>query len=351
MALLLILMAGSSAFGFNYFNKLLKKSLENQSKNFGSVIFLLQSLDNEERAAALLIKTGEASRKEALSNSAEEFIASLAKMQKDAEEHSDEERELRQIIALTENYKLYDSARSDFFASQEETTIDEYAKKVRPLAEAVKRDIIKLLELNHKRSLKIESDVHDAIIFQGIQLGVLVLLAIFSMWILSRSLNKHFLTPLGEIKAFRETISSGELNRRLHIEGGDELSHLAKDINTLLDTELQLESRMRGRLNHQRQLLLGMIHRAVKPIALAGLDGNLIASSLSQFDEAIINSLSEEIGQKGRDMLKNLKDSDAVATATIVSKEGRKIVIELLRAELGRPVGWLLYFKDDSQPQ
>ena len=208
----------------------------------------------------------------------------------------------------------------------------------------VREEISTALKTERSQIVIFEERVRRLFARTGVQFGLLVALALISMVILAVALQKEVLQRLVKLRRFTDAVLSGEDHLRLRLGGRDELASVARQLNETLDRQQALHSRVEGRLNQQRTILLGALALLDRPVALVSFDGFLLASSLAEEDESCL--IGQELairklqGKIPRDEgVKNLEELDNLRAYEI---GGQFYVLGLMTASRNRPVCWVV---------
>jgi hypothetical protein len=172
-----------------------------------------------------------------------------------------------------------------------------------------------------------------------------LLLSILSVFI-SRMLRHHLLDRLARIDIAVSEVVHGDRNRRLTLEGSDELARIARTLDMLLDHDDRREAELRGHNREVRALLVALLHQSPKPSAIIGIDGEIIVSSLSADAEQILRTLTPRVRAAATILL-----SRGFVTASELSTEinvgsGHRVRVQALALGEQRIVGWLAVFDE-----
>ena len=208
----------------------------------------------------------------------------------------------------------------------------------------VREEVSAALETERSQIVIFEEQVRRLFARTGVQFGLLVALALISMVLLAVALQKEVLQRLAKLRRFTDAVLAGEDHLRLRLEGRDELASLARQLNETLDQQQAMHSRVEGRLNQQRTILVGILALLDRPVALVSFDGFLLASSLVEEDESCL--IGQEIAiRKLRDRIpsdqgvENLEELDKYEAYEI---GGQFYVFALMTASRNRPVCWVV---------
>ncbi|TVQ98687.1 MAG: HAMP domain-containing protein [Deltaproteobacteria bacterium] len=251
----------------------------------------------------------------------------------------DEETEL--IARLVDRWTTLRTTRERVLDNAGPIPLATYEEQLSaPLRET--RDLLHtLLDAHHLAMLQADDETRVAAQRSSIALGLIVVLALLSMGFLSRALQVEFLQRLAEARDAASAIASGETGRRMPADRNDELGLLARQLNLALDRQQELEQRVRGQLNQQRQILLALVDSRAIGSALLGLDGELIAESCP---DRMLNRLSDVatwIREQGRREVMDMDHVDPIER-TFAASGRPDLRVTLLIAPPSRPVGWLV---------
>jgi hypothetical protein len=178
-------------------------------------------------------------------------------------------------------------------------------------------------------------------------LGVLVTVALLSLGPLSRSLQRDVLGRLSEVGSVTEAIASGDRRRRVRDFYQDELGQVARQLNAALDRQQELESQMLGRLLEQRRVLVGLMKQWPMPAALIGIDGEPVASTLSEVDEAELDRITPRVRMAAKVLMTRRFVRAEELSADIKASDGVRVVqMRALASGDNQIAGWLASFVD-----
>jgi hypothetical protein len=164
-----------------------------------------------------------------------------------------------------------------------------------------------------------------------------------------RTTRRGFLRRLIELDQAAIDICQGDEARRVAPEGDDELARLAKALNFALDARDRCDAAMHGRNRELRALLVALLRRWPTPAAITGIDGDVLASTLSGDAEQQLHSLAPQV-RKAAGILLSRGFVSASELETDVSFAGGDVVrIRALALGEQRVVGWLAEFEDPSK--
>ena len=242
----------------------------------------------------------------------------------------------------------YGAAREALLASRPAAPLAAYDLDALPRFEAVTAALIRLLELNHRAMREADASARRFAMKASIVLGIVVAVTLLSFGSLSRLLNRDLLLRLIEMNNAVKDVAGGNLGRRLDPGQEDELGLLARQLNAALDARAEAEGRTEGVLSQQRQLLIGMLERWGERSALVGLDGMLIASTLSEEQTNVVGEHGEVIRDRGRAALKEASSDLQNTTFRIMTESGQGLFFSPLVANRRRAVGWIASFSEPS---
>ncbi len=234
---------------------------------------------------------------------------------------------------LTRTYDDAAAAATEY----RETTQAGFVELKTALRDYVARKTEALRQANDEAS---RSAVEGAVL-----LGVVVTIALLSLGFLSRSLQRDILGRLSEVGHVTAAIAAGDRRRRVRDIHQDELGLVARQLNAALDRQHELEAQMQGRLLEQRRLLVGLMHQWPTSAGLVGLDGELVASTLTQADEDELHRLTPRVRIAAKVLMtRRFVRADELAV-DIKASDGRRVVqIRALASGDNQISGWLASF-------
>jgi hypothetical protein len=159
-----------------------------------------------------------------------------------------------------------------------------------------------------------------------------------------RTTRRGFLRRLMDLDQAAIDICQGDEARRVATEGDDELARLAKALNFALDERDRCDAAMHGRNRELRALLVALLRRWPRPAAITGIDGDVLASTLTGDAERQLHSLAPQV-RKAAGILLSRGFVSASELETHVSFAGGNLVhIRALALGEQRVVGWLAEF-------
>lgn len=327
----LLLMATASALlGFLHLSAGIDAVLE---KNFASVrasMEMIESLERQDSATLAALVEGRPARE-----SLEEFDADFVDALTSAQSNLTEDEEPAILKDLRGDFDRYRVERDRLLSSRPEHPLAAYDSDVFPPFSRVKSDVVRLLEVNQQAMFRAGREARQSAVLNGTWLGFVVAIALVSLVVLSRALQRDFLSRLEELSGGMAAVASGETRRRLREEGHDELSTIARNVNALLDLHEAAAARHQGRLANERQLVLGLVAALGEGAALYSVSGRLVAGD--EKAAARHHAIGEWIAETGRQRAE-AAGGDGVSESVAV-EEG-EVELRLLRAGR-RPVGWL----------
>jgi HAMP domain-containing protein len=179
----------------------------------------------------------------------------------------------------------------------------------------------------------------------AIGLGVVGLLGLIGGAGALRSIRRGFLERLQELERAALDIQRGDDARRVSTSGEDELARVAQALNSTLDSRDRCAAEMSGRNREMRALLVALLRRSHGAVALTGIDGEVLASTLQASDEDRLRSLTPQL-RKAASILLSRGFASAAELATDVSfPDGGVVHIRALALGEQRVVGWLAEFE------
>jgi len=271
---LIVISAMAAALGFHHLGSRLSEVLD---ENFDSVRWSMEMVEALERQDSALLSAllGDEGSNQAISDSESAFLAALDK----ARANVTEDHETDVINEVDTAYQAYREARIRLLAETHERPLAAYDAEAFPRFDAVKRSVVKLLDVNHQAMVAADNEARAEASRRAAAHGLVVVLALVSFAWLSRALRRDVLARLTNLKSVASSMASGDTDRRADATRTDELGLLAEQLNNLLDREAELRGRMDARLAASRALVLGLLAEIAEPSVLFAPDGRVVAST------------------------------------------------------------------------
>ncbi len=337
---LLVLSASGAALAFHQLGRNIDRLLTENVASVRSAMGMLEALERQDSAVLSLLLDREGAR-DTLARSQAEFHRYLDQ----AASNVTDPREPDVIASIRHQYAAYVRVRDGLLSGRPERPLVAYEEATFPAFTQVKSTVLDLLEVNHDAMETADASARRFAVRASLALGLVVAAALLSLGLLSRNLQKELLERLAEMKHAAEAIAHGESRRRVRAVRDDELGMVARQLNAALDAQEELERRVAGRYNHQKQLLLGLMNSWQEPVALVGLDGILVASTLAAEETALVEVSQEALRKKGQE---NLSRADNVGELSFELSIGEvRVTAEALAVGGTRPVGWLVTVRQE----
>jgi hypothetical protein len=342
---LLLLSVGTAAFNSQRVSRNIQSVVNDNLVSLSAAVEMLEQMERQD--SATLVGMLQRDEPTAMDEAEEDFDVAV----KRAVEHATSEDEKVMLEHLLEDYEAYRKAREALLSSLPEQPYAAYKETVFPAFDRLKRAAKDYLD-NKKTSLGVAStDASQSAIEAAVLLGVLVTVALLSLGPLSRSLQRDVLGRLSEVGHVTEAIAGGDRRRRVRDFYQDELGQVARQLNAALDRQQELESQMQGRLLEQRRVLVGLLKQWPMPAALIGIDGELVASTLSENDEAELDRLTPRVRMAAKVLMTRRFVRAEELSADIKASDGVRVVqMRALASGDNQIAGWLASFVDPRVP-
>ncbi|MCY1058383.1 methyl-accepting chemotaxis protein [Nannocystis sp. SCPEA4] len=338
---LLLLSVGTAAFNSQRVARNVQVVVQNNLVSLGAAVTMLHQIERQD--SATLVGLMQRSEPTEMTAAEEDFEKAIAQARSVA--MSDDERAM--LKNLQENYEVYRKARDELLRSIPEDAYAAYHETVFRVFEELKRDVNQYLEAKKTALGDANIEASQSAIEAAVLLGVLVTVALLSLGPLSRSLQRDVLGRLSEVGSVTEAIASGDRRRRVRDFYQDELGQVARQLNAALDRQQELESQMQGRLLEQRRALVGLMKQWPMPAALIGIDGELVASTLSENDEAELDRLTPRVRMAAKVLMTRRFVRAEELSADIKASDGVRVVqMRALASGDNQIAGWLASFVD-----
>lgn len=338
---LLLLSVGTAAFNSQRVARNVQVVVQNNLVSLGAAVEMLHQIERQD--SATLVGLMQRSEPTEMTAAEEDFDKAIAQARSAA--MSDDEIEM--LRNLQENYDVYRKAREELLRSIPEEPYAAYHETVFRVFEELKRDVDAYLDAKKTALGDANIEASQSAIEAAVLLGVLVTVALLSLGPLSRSLQRDVLGRLSEVGSVTEAIASGDRRRRVRDFYQDELGQVARQLNAALDRQQELESQMLGRLLEQRRVLVGLMKQWPMPAALIGIDGELVASTLSEDDEAELDRLTPRVRMAAKVLMTRRFVRAEELSADIKASDGVRVVqMRALASGDNQIAGWLASFYD-----
>ncbi|MEZ5330734.1 MAG: HAMP domain-containing protein [Thermoanaerobaculia bacterium] len=327
---LLLLAAGSAMLGFLTLSEGIDVVLDNNYRSIRASMDMVDALERQDSAtlAALLDDPGQ--------ESLEPFEQAFAEALATARGNVTEPREPEILDTISRQYEGYRNERDELVRERPERPLASYRERVSPQFAALKHTVLQLLEVNQEAMVGADRRARESAIRNGSWLGFVVALALVSLVVLSRALQRQILGRLTTLRRGTAALAEGDTTRRLAVGGSDELDLISERVNHLLDRLQAVESELRGKLSRQRQLVLGLLSQLGQGAALFSMQGTLLGGDLGGGRESALR-VAEWIQGRQLDSETHLPDQ---RRGTVDTADG-ELGIELVTLH-SRPLAWLV---------
>lgn len=330
---LLLLAAVGAMLGFLELSAGIDLVLEENLKSIEATMGMIDALERQDSATLAALIEGDTEVVELEAFEAD-FAAALAV----ALGNVTEEEEPPVLAAIEGRFADYRRERDALLAAQPERPLAAYNRRVFPLFSQVKGGLFRLLEINQGAIVEADREAKETAVQNGAWLGFLATIALVSLVLLSRAMQRQILSRLEELKEGTATITHGDLSLRLRERGSDELTAIAHHFNQVLDQRQQVERRLAGRLAQERRLVLGLVEHLGPGAVLYELSGERLAGDDPRDRwSAVEDWLREE----GRRRLTDTPDFTEPVRESVELGDGATAELRLLTTGPGRPVAWL----------
>jgi HAMP domain-containing protein len=229
-------------------------------------------------------------------------------------------------------FRRYSDARNALLALRPERPLAAYEATTFPLFDTLKTQVYALLDVNQQAMVQADQRTQRDARLLALGHGALIVVALLSLVLLSEALGRHLLSRLSELRAVAQAIAAGDRTRRAATTSQDELGLVAQQLNAVLDRLHETETSLEGRLQQQRQVVLGLLEQLPSRAALLSLRGAVVASTLTR----------EETEGLERAVAGNRAlDPDRDTGPRSLNAGGVQLLLKLVSAGGLRPVGWV----------
>ncbi len=339
LVLLIVLAAGGAAVGFFDLSRGIDRLLQENVRSLTAATNMLVALERQDSATlAALVQPGvEPEIREDLDEADAAFADALAA----AKGNITIEGEEKLLVEIDKDYEEYVELREILLARRLDNPLAAYDSDVHPTFNEVKESVLEVLTMNRTAMVEADQQARQTAMQNGVWLGILVTIALLSLVFLSRALRKFLIARLTYFQQVSEAIAQGDNKRRLKIGYDDELGSIARYFNAAIDAQEHLRAEAQGKLNQQRQILLGALEQLGEPVTLVGLDGSVIASTMDSDTLDCVLAQRRWVQTEGRELKDEYVEGDDPPEGVAVAEEGEEVRFRLLVAHQKRVVGWL----------
>lgn len=322
-----------------------KQILERSIRSLTQGIEMLEQLERQDSETLLgLLHPTTGTR---LDDAERAFEAALMTA-KEISKASAEDDDGATLDALHEDFDLYKKARADLLSRVYDDPLaaaEDYSGAPQKAFQTLKADLSEYVGRKTEALKHANDEASRSAIEGAVLLGVMVTVALLSLGFLSRSLQRDVLGRLTEVGHVTEAIAAGDRRRRVRDFYQDELGLVARQLNAALDRQQELESQMQGRLLEQRRVLVGLLNRWPTPAAMIGIDGEVVASTLTPADEAELHRLTPLVRVAAKTLMTRRFVKAEELAADIKASDGKRVVqIRALASGDNQIAGWLAAF-------
>ncbi len=257
------------------------------------------------------------------------------------------------LAALREHYDMYRKARAELLSRAFDDSVsaaEDYRGATQTALLVLKGELDAYVTRKTEALQQANDEASRSAVEGAVLLGVMVTVALLSLGFLSRSLQRDVLGRLTEVGHVTEAIAAGDRRRRVRDFYQDELGLVARQLNAALDRQHELESQMQGRLLEQRRILVGLMHQWPTPAGMIGIDGELVATTLTPEDEAELHRLTPRVRVAAKVLMTRRFVKAEELAVDIKASDGRRVVqIRALASGDNQIAGWLASFVDPRQ--
>lgn len=330
---LVLVTALSAISGFVVLSRGIDQVLDDNVRSIEASMTMLESLERQDSAtlSALLGATGAAAE---LRSADEAFREALATARGNITEA--EEREA--LNSLDTAHGELVAARDRVVAGAPERPLRLYEEEIFPRFQTVKGGVRELLNINYSAMKAADQDARSSARRSGAWIGLLVTLAVVSLVMLSRALQRRVLERLATVREVSKALASGDTKRRVVLSGDDELTEIGCRLNEILDRREETQGYWQGRLAVEKRLALALFRDLDPGGTIFALDGTVLIEPYAKDTPARRAEIGRWISDNGSRVVEELAN-DAEPNQEIEAG-GETVRLDLLRTDPSRPVAW-----------
>jgi methyl-accepting chemotaxis protein len=333
--LLLLVISVSAFWGFSHLGQGIDRILRENYESVSASMGMMDALERQDNLSILRLLNPD-DEPGAMDELEARFDAALGKVE--ANITMVEERGI--IRRVQEGYRRYREAREDLVDRHPQEPLAAYQRDIHPRFKKVKEAVQELVSVNRRAMLEADRRARTAVSVNAAWLGFIIVVALISVAVIYRWLNRDVLIRLEEIREVAELGSGDAPRRRVSVQGNDELARIGKSLNATLDKQQALNARAEGDLRHSRQLVLGLLGLYEEAYLLMGLDGRVIASNLASSRDQQVAAVAKRL-KTSREALLTKAEREERHTVELDLGSLGSASLRLVSTDDDRPVGWL----------
>ncbi len=338
--LLVLLTAGSAAVGFYQISNAIDRILSENFRSVDAAVQMLEALEDQNTLSMRVLLEDKPPISE-LRDADQVFTTALDA----ARDNIVIDGEVQIIAHIESNYQTYLKRRAQIFTGYHEEPFVVFNTELFPDYLRIKESVFSLLNLNHAAIIAAEKNARATALQTAAWLGLLVTVVLISMAVLARILQRKIISRLQDLAEVAQEIAVGNHSRRFDARQNDELGTVARQLNSALDARDELQAEMRGRINQEKQLVLGLLEDYGRPGLLIGLDSKIIAITDSVSESTNVAAITSWLSENRRDLLEQFRATETLTKIEHQFTAEQIAKIQLLTTAKTRPVGWLVTFK------
>lgn len=347
LATLVMLAAGSAAVGFFDVGRGIDQVVTENSRTVETTTKLLEALERQD-SATLTALMEKSEGEKALAEANAEFDRKLEELVDRVS--TDEEKGA--IDRLRDDYATYERARTELLSESHEYPLRAYERTTFPEFEAVKQEVVELLDHQHQEMAKAGLGAREDAIRYGSWLGFLVVVALLSLVLLTRGLRSAVLDRLSNIHEVAQAVASGESHRRIRVQRHDELGIIAREFNETLDRLDELERNVEGDRAVMKRQLVALLEVGWGDVALHDTNSQLLATTFEGESESqrLYRNHRDTIVEAGDELLEDARNSEETGTAssTCEFSDGTVVELSVFTSPAGEVAGWIADLPSDA---
>ena len=341
--LLVLLTAGSAAIGFYQISNAIDRILSENFRSVDAAVQMLEALE-EQNTLSMRVLIEDKPPIDELREADKIFTTALDM----ARGNIVLAGEVEIISRIEGNYQTYLKRRAQIFNGYHEHPFVVFNAELFPDYLKIKESVFALLNLNHDGIIAAEKNARATALQTAAWLGLLVTVVLISMAVLARVLQRKIISRLQDLAEVAQEIAIGNHSRRFDARQNDELGTVARQLNNALDARDELQAEMRGRINQEKQLVLGLLEDYGRPGLLIGLDNKVIAISDDVSESFNVTAIIAWLTENRKKLLEHFRATEELTNVEHQFTAEQIATIQLLTTAKTRPVGWLITFAPAS---
>lgn len=334
--LLLLVISFSAFWGFTHLGQGIDRILRENFESVSASMSMMEALERQDSLSLIRLLNPDAEPR-AMEKLDARFEEGLKKVKANITIAGE-----RGIIRrVEEGYRRYRGSRAALLERRPDEPLSAYQRDTYPHFERVKAEVQELISANRQAMFEADQNARTAVSVNAVWIGFIIVVALISVAVIYRWLDRDVLVRLEEIREVAEHGAGDAPRRRVSVHGNDELARIGKYLNETLDKQQALNAKAEGDLRHSRRLVLGLLRSYETEYLLMGLDGRVVASTLAPSRDRQVAAVASKLKASRDTLLKEAGNNKGQTVELELGSLG-SATLRLVSTDNERPAGWLV---------